>query len=108
MIKGLLTVYERINKEKRNTSAIFAIVSAMGPESVAIVSGEGFDFSNEEKLKSARERIKWDQVSAYFSSLQKEAADPTIVKEVDDDKKLSLSTLERLGKIIKGFMSLDK
>ena len=72
LLKSMLITYEKINKDKRNASAVYAIMNTLNEESVAIVRGEEIDWTSQESIDRIRENIKWDKVSEYFSSLQKE------------------------------------
>ena len=76
LIKSVLSTYEKINKQKRDASVIHAIMNTLNDNSTLIVSeGEvSFNFKgeedvSEEKIKQIRDRIKWNEVLKYFSSL---------------------------------------
>lgn len=73
LMKSIIFTYEKINRDKRNTSAIMAITNQLSEkinkEAMAIISGDKIDFDNEESIKTAREAIKWTEISNYFARM---------------------------------------
>jgi hypothetical protein len=96
LLKSMLTTYEKINKDKRNASAIYAIMNTLNAESIAIVRGEEIDWTSQESIDRIREKIKWDKVSEYFSGLQK--APETLTDK--DNNQNTITTPVLLDKII--------
>lgn len=114
LLKGLLTTYEKINQDKRNMSAIYAIsgnvAQALNEYGVSI-SGEDMDEENGETFTSIRvtkkdleqkkENIRWNQIMKYFEGMQQQKIEPT---QTEDPSKLKLvtdilyKTIEKLPK----------
>ena len=88
LLKGLLTTYEKINQDKRNMSAIYAISG-----NVAQVLNEyGISLADEDiedeetgqtyvsirvtkkELEQKKEHIRWNQIMKYFEGMQQNKA----------------------------------
>lgn len=102
LLKGLLTTYEKINQDKRNMSAIYAISG-----NVAIALNEygiylADDIEDPEtgeshinikvstkELKQKKENIRWNQIMKYFEKMQNNKVE---IIEEEDPTKLKLVT----------------
>ena len=83
LLKGLLTTYEKINQDKRNMSAIYAISGnvALALNEYGIYLADDFEdpetgesFINirvsTKELKQKKENIRWNQIMKYFEKMQ--------------------------------------
>jgi hypothetical protein len=83
LLKGLLITYEKINQDKRNMSAIYAISGnvAQALNEYGITLAE--DFEDEEtdanrivlnvepkELAKKRENFRWNQIMRYFEKME--------------------------------------
>ncbi|WKL48116.1 hypothetical protein Q1W71_24590 [Flavobacterium pectinovorum] len=110
LLKSLLITYEKINQDKRNMSAIYAvsgnIASALNDYGMAIAEHEMEDDENGEmvtvlraknkEVNQKRESLKWNQIMNYFEGMQHHKVD---VPEAEDPDKLKPIT-DLLGKLI--------
>jgi hypothetical protein len=104
LLKGLLITYEKINQDKRNMSAIYAISG-----NVAIALNEygvyladdvedpetGESYINirvsTKELNQKKENIRWNQIMKYFEKMQNNKVGVQIIEE-EDSTKLKLVT----------------
>lgn len=103
LLKGLLTTYEKINQDKRNISAIYAVSGNIAENlneyglSIAIHDNEDDDTGEmytvlrapNKEIKQKRESLKWNQIMNYFERMQHHKED---VIEKEDESKLKLVT----------------
>ncbi|NRT11525.1 hypothetical protein [Flavobacterium sp. 14A] len=119
LLKGILYTYERINQDKRNISAIYAVSENIGKslnEYGLAISNE-YDWESDliddsddivikissKKLHQKRESLKWNQIMNYFERMQDHKEDPKMIKD-DDHKDLGFkSIVGLLGKAIDKF-----
>ena len=100
LLKGLLSTYEKINQDKRNMSAIYAIsgnvAQALNEYGINLAEEEiedeetGEVFTNirvsRKELTQKKENIRWNQIMKYFEGMQQhkieieQDEDPTKVK----------------------------
>lgn len=100
LLKGLLSTYEKINQDKRNMSAIYAIsgnvAQALNEYGINLAQDESEDektgevFTNirvsKKELTQKKESIRWNQIMKYFEGMQQHKVeieqdeDPTKVK----------------------------
>ena len=100
LLKGLLITYEKINQDKRNMSAIYAIsgnvAQALNEYGISLVE----EIENEETgqitytinvsvkdLNNKKETIRWNQIMRYFEGMQQHKVEPS---NSEDDSKLKL------------------
>lgn len=100
LLKGLLITYEKINQDKRNMSAIYAIsgnvAQALNEYGISLVE----EIEDEETgqitytinvsikdLNNKKETIRWNQIMRYFEGMQKHKDEPS---NSEDDSKLKL------------------
>lgn len=103
LIKGLLVTYEKINQDKRNMSAIYAvsgnIAQSLNEYGLGIVEANTIEedgsvetilvrISNKD-LNQKKESLKWNQIMNYFERMQHHKED---VIEKEDESKLKLVT----------------
>lgn len=104
LLKGLLTTYEKINQDKRNMSAIYAvsgnIAESLNAYGFAVANHEIEDEDTGEvyteirvltkDLNQKKESLKWNQIMNYFERMQNhkeevvEKEDPTTLKLLAD------------------------
>lgn len=104
LLKGLLTTYEKINQDKRNMSAIYAIsgnvAQALNEYGIVLAedgpqddeTGELFTSIrvSQKELTQKKESIRWNQIMKYFEGMQNhkleidETEDPTKIKIISD------------------------
>ena len=103
LLKGLLTTYEKINQDKRNMSAIYAvsgnIAENLNEYGLSIASHDNEDDDTGEmytvlrapnkEIKQKRESLKWNQIMNYFERMRHHKED---VIEKEDESKLKLVT----------------
>ncbi|MGV0831164.1 hypothetical protein ACTS9D_02915 [Empedobacter brevis] len=101
LLKGLLNTYEKINQDKRNMSAIYAISGNVAQQlneyGISLIEDVENDETGETKtiinitkkeLTNKRENAKWNQIMRYFENMQQSKLeieapeDPTKVKLV--------------------------
>lgn len=100
LLKGLLITYEKINQDKRNMSAIYAIsgnvAQALNEYGISLVeeiedeeTGQITYTINVSKkdLNNKKETIRWNQIMRYFEGMQKHKDEPS---NSEDDSKLKL------------------
>lgn len=100
LLKGLLITYEKINQDKRNMSAIYAIsgnvAQALNEYGISLVeeiedeeTGQITYTINVSKkdLNIKKETIRWNQIMRYFEGMQKNKDEPS---NSEDDSKLKL------------------
>ncbi|WP_396179897.1 hypothetical protein [Flavobacterium sp.] len=100
LLKGLLSTYEKINQDKRNMSAIYAIsgnvAQALNEYGINLAEEDiededtGEVFTNirvsRKELTQKKENIRWNQIMKYFEGMQQhkieieQDEDPTKVK----------------------------
>jgi hypothetical protein len=101
LLKGILSTYEKINQDKRNMSAIYAvsgnIAQSLNEYGLAISNDLEWESAPEEdsddiiikisreNLDKKRESLKWNQIMNYFERMQQYKEDP--VKKEDDNSK---------------------
>ena len=109
LLKGLLTTYEKINQDKRNMSAIYAISGnvAQALNEYGITLAENIDDEDtgttyvslrvvKKDLLQKKESFRWNQIMKYFEKMEQHKEE---VNESDDSSKLKLAT-NLLDKII--------
>lgn len=103
LLKGLLSTYEKINQDKRNMSAIYAIsgnvANALNEYGMQLAEDriqEDEENKNEVVIKVSnkdlaqkKETIRWNQIMRYFEKMQQNKEE--VVKE-DDPSKLKIVT----------------
>lgn len=101
LLKGLLVTYEKINQDKRNMSAIYAIsgnvAQALNEYGVLLAEIDSTDEeTGTEKLKinvstndlaRKKEDIRWNQIMKYFEGMQQNKIE---VPDQEDPSKLKL------------------
>lgn len=100
LLKGLLITYEKINQDKRNMSAIYAIsgnvAQALNEYGISLAeeiedeeTGQITYTINVSKkdLNNKKETIRWNQIMRYFEGMQKHKDEPS---NSGDDSKLKL------------------
>lgn len=101
LLKGLLLTYEKINQDKRNMSAIYAIsgnvAQALNEYGISLVDEEIEDEETGQtytsirvtakELRQKKENIRWNQIMKYFEGMQQHKIEPTTS---EDDSKLKL------------------
>ncbi|QES87347.1 coiled-coil domain-containing protein [Rhizosphaericola mali] len=108
LLKGLITTYEKINQDKRNMSAIYAIsgnvANALNEYGIQLAE----DISHDENSKTdtiikvsskdlalKKETIRWNQIMKYFEKMQQNKED--VIREEDPSKlKLVTGLLDKL------------
>lgn len=102
LLKGLLTTYEKINQDKRNMSAIYAIsgnVALALNEYGVYLADDIEDVETGEthinirvstkELKQKKENIRWNQIMKYFEKMQNNKVE---IIEDEDPTKLKIVT----------------
>ncbi|MCU0471365.1 MAG: hypothetical protein MUF58_22550 [Arcicella sp.] len=104
LLKGLLTTYEKINQDKRNMSAIYAIsgnvANALNEYGIQLAEDITVDEESDTKeviikvsskdLAQKKENIRWNQIMKYFEKMQQskeeviQEEDPSKLKIVND------------------------
>jgi hypothetical protein len=101
LLKGLLITYEKINQDKRNMSAIYAIsgnvAQALNEYGVSLSSEDiddeetGQTFTSirvtKKELEQKKENIRWNQIMKYFEGMQQNKIETS---ENEDESKLEL------------------
>ncbi len=101
LLKGLLLTYEKINQDKRNMSAIYAIsgnvAQALNEYGISLAEDDiedeetGQVFTNirvsKKELVQKKENIRWNQIMKYFEGMQQHKVEIT---DAEDDSKLKL------------------
>lgn len=114
LLKGLLTTYEKINQDKRNMSAIYAIsgnvAQSLNEYGISLIeeyeddeTGEIKSFINisKKELINKRENVRWNQIMRYFENMQQNKLE---IETPEDPTKIKLVTgilnklIERLPK----------
>ncbi|MFH7014892.1 hypothetical protein [Flavobacterium sp. FlaQc-47] len=109
LIKGVLITYEKINQDKRNISAIYAvsgnIAEALNEYGLSIASYEEDDDTGRmvtvlsapnKAIKQKRESLKWNQIMNYFEGMQHHKNEEVVQ---DDPSKLKMVS-DLLNKVI--------
>ena len=116
LLKGLLSTYEKINQDKRNMSAIYAIsgnVAQALNEYGIILAEDGIEddetgevFTNvrvsKKELTQKKESIRWNQIMKYFEGMQQHKVE---IEEDEDPTKVKLMSgilnkvIERIPKV---------
>lgn len=98
LLKGLLTTYEKINQDKRNMSAIYAIsgnvASALNEYGIQLAEDINSDEESEKNetiikvsskdLVQKKETIRWNQIMKYFEKMQQNKEE--VIQEEDPSK----------------------
>ncbi|MEC4115249.1 hypothetical protein VSO92_14190 [Myroides pelagicus] len=114
LLKGLLTTYEKINQDKRNMSAIYAIsgnvAQSLNEYGIGLIEEYEDDETGEAKtiiniskkeLTNKRENVRWNQIMRYFENMQQNKLE---IETPEDPTKIKLVTgilnkvIERLPK----------
>ena len=117
LLKGLLTTYEKINQDKRNMSAIYAIsgdvAQRLNEYGISLIEDNEDDETGEtgetkiiinitkKELNNKRENVRWNQIMRYFENMQQSKLeienpeDPTKVKLLTN---ISNKLIDRLPK----------
>ncbi|MGS4344103.1 hypothetical protein ACKUSY_00625 [Myroides odoratus] len=115
LLKGLLTTYEKINQDKRNMSAIYAISGDVAQQlneyGISLIEDDETDDETDEtkiiinitkkELNNKRENVRWNQIMRYFENMQQSKLeienpeDPTKVKLLTN---ISNKLIDRLPK----------
>jgi len=119
LLKGLLFTYEKINQDKRNMSAIYAvsgnISQSLNEYGLAVSNNFEWEDSpdeesddvlikiSKENLDKKRESLKWNQIMNYFERMQQYKEDP--VKDEDDNTKFE-SLVKLTSKAIDKFPTI--
>lgn len=112
LLKGLLLTYEKINQDKRNMSAIYAIsgnvAQALNEYGLALAEDDiedaetGEIFTNikvsKKELLKKKESIRWNQIMKYFERMQQYNPEPQSQQPDDASKSKLLYNL--LNKMI--------
>lgn len=118
LLKGLLVTYEKINQDKRNMSAIYAIsgnvAQSLNEYGMAVAEEEVEDEETVEKftsirvekkgLEQKRESLRWNQIMNYFERMQQTKEEVTAPE--DDTSKLNFAsdlfgkTTDLLNKVV--------
>lgn len=111
LLKGLLFTYEKINQDKRNMSAIYAVTGnvaqSLNDYGFAIID-TNIDLENDDReiitfevsrsqLSQKRESLKWNQIMNYFEKMETHKAEPD--KEEGDKRKFE-SLINLVGKAL--------
>ncbi|HHT9078028.1 TPA: hypothetical protein ACT5CJ_000783 [Flavobacterium psychrophilum] len=116
LLKGLLSTYEKINQDKRNMSAIYAIsgnvAQALNEYGINLVEDgieddeTGEVFTNirvsKKELTQKKESIRWNQIMKYFEGMQQHKIE---IEEAEDSTKVKLMSgilnkvIERIPKV---------
>lgn len=102
LLKGLLTTYEKINQDKRNMSAIYAIsgsvAQSLNEYGISLIeeyedneTGETKTIINisKKELINKRENVRWNQIMRYFESMQQNKLE---IETPEDPTKIKLVT----------------
>lgn len=108
LLKGLLTTYEKINQDKRNMSAIYAISGnvAQALNEYGITLAENIDDEEtgttyislkvvKKDLLQKKENFRWNQIMKYFEKMEQHKE----VENISDDTsklKMATSLLDKL------------
>lgn len=101
LLKGLLSTYEKINQDKRNMSAIYAIsgnvAQALNEYGINLAQDEiedeetGEVFTNirvsRKELTQKKESIRWNQIMKYFEGMQQHKVE---IEQDEDPNKVKL------------------
>lgn len=107
LLKALLITYEKINQEKRNMSAIYAIsgnvASSLNEKGLILINDDFWKDLNltKEQIDQARENTKWNRISEYFSKMQdnkKEVPQENDQPKLQDIRDLLNKVIERIPK----------
>jgi hypothetical protein len=116
LLKGLLSTYEKINQDKRNMSAIYAIsgnvAQALNEYGINLAEDgiededTGEVFTNirvsKKELTQKKENIRWNQIMKYFEGMQQHKVE---IEEDEDPTKVKLMSgilnkvIERIPKV---------
>ena len=116
LLKGLLSTYEKINQDKRNMSAIYAIsgnvAQALNEYGINLAEDgieddeTGEVFTNirvsKKELTQKKESIRWNQIMKYFEGMQQHKIE---IEEDEDPTKVKLMSgilnkvIERIPKV---------
>ncbi|MGL5234818.1 MAG: hypothetical protein ACRC8Z_08705, partial [Empedobacter falsenii] len=109
LLKGLLTTYEKINQDKRNMSAIYAISGDVAQQlneyGISLIEDDETDETDETKiiinitkkeLNNKRENVRWNQIMRYFENMQQSKLE---IENPEDPTKVKLLTTT-LNKLI--------
>lgn len=116
LLKGLLSTYEKINQDKRNMSAIYAIsgnvAQALNEYGINLAEDgiedeeTGEVFTNirvsKKELTQKKESIRWNQIMKYFEGMQQNKVD---IEDDEDPTKVKLisgildKVIERIPKV---------
>lgn len=116
LLKGLLSTYEKINQDKRNMSAIYAIsgnvAQALNEYGINLAEDgiedeeTGEVFTNirvsKKELTQKKESIRWNQIMKYFEGMQQNKLD---IEDDEDPNKVKLMSgildkmIERIPKV---------
>ncbi|GAQ16041.1 hypothetical protein MODO_3746 [Myroides odoratimimus] len=109
LLKGLLTTYEKINQDKRNMSAIYAISGDVAQQlneyGISLIEDDEIDETDETKiiisitkkeLNNKRENVRWNQIMRYFENMQQSKLE---IENPEDPTKVKLLTAT-LNKLI--------
>lgn len=102
LLRNLLITFEKVNQDKRNMSAIYAvsgnIASSLNEYGLSILDEE-FDVENEtyvavlktskKELHQKRESLKWNQIMNYFEGMQNQKFEDPEPEDVDRFKELA-------------------
>lgn len=113
LVKGILKTYEKINQDKRNMSAIYAVSGniAQSLNQYGIEIAEEIIVNEDEKeiilkvkpseLTQKKENFKWYQIIKYFDKLDTYKEEAAIKEEVQDSQFLEKIVLKVLDKLPK-------
>lgn len=103
LLKGLILTYEKINQDKRNMSAIYAIsgnvAQALNEYGLTLADEDiedeetGQTFTSirvsKKELEQKKENIRWNQIMKYFEGMQQNKVE---LIDSEDESKLKLVT----------------
>lgn len=109
LIKGVLITYEKINQDKRNISAIYAvsgsIAQTLNEYGLSITTYEENDETGQlekiivikpSEIIQKRESLKWNQIMNYFEGMQQQKAEVIIPEEDNSSLKFATEIANKL------------
>lgn len=72
LLRSIIVIYEKINQDKRNMSAIYAIslsvANNLNEKGLALISDDG-KMPSKEEIEAVRESTRWKQIADYFTRM---------------------------------------
>lgn len=114
LLKGLLVTYEKINQDKRNMSAIYAIsgnvAQSLNEYGMAVAEEEVEDEETEEKftsirvekkgLEQKRESLRWNQIMNYFERMQQTKEEVNAPEDESSNLKSVTESLDKMTDLV--------